>query len=118
MERAGGHRLRGGANGTGLNIHVAASPAGDVVAAWTADSASGQVATTNVLRRGTGWVGAQRLVAGTTPTASVVGGAAINDAGLALVTFRGLAVGANGHAAAVWAKGASPDAVPWVNVFR
>jgi hypothetical protein len=80
-----------GANGTGLNIHVAASPAGNVIAAWTADTAAGQVAAANVLRRGTGWTGAQLLVADTTSTtASVVGGAAINDAGLALVTFRRL----------------------------
>ena len=80
-----------GANGTGVGIQVSASPAGDVVAAWTTDTAAGQVATANVLRRGTGWIGPQQLVTGTTPTtASVVGGAAINDAGLALVTFRRL----------------------------
>lgn len=80
-----------GGNGTSLNIHVGASPAGDVVAAWTGDTPSGQVASANVLRSGVGWVGAQRLVAGTTPTtASVVGGAAINDSGLALVTMRRL----------------------------
>ena len=80
-----------GGNGTGLNIHVGASPAGDVVAAWTGDTPSGQVASANVLRSGVGWIGAQRLVAGTTPTtASVVGGAAINDTGLALVTLRRL----------------------------
>lgn len=80
-----------GGNGTGLNIHVGASPAGDVVAAWTTSDAVGQVAAANVLRRGVGWIGAQRLVAdNTSTTASVVGGAAINDAGLALVTFRRL----------------------------
>jgi hypothetical protein len=80
-----------GGNGTGMTIHVAAGPAGDVVAAWTADTAAGQVAAANVLRRDVGWIGAQLLVAGTTPTtASVVGGAAINDASLALVTFRRL----------------------------
>lgn len=81
----------GDAHGTGMPIHVSASPAGDVVAAWTTDTAVGQVASANVLRRDVGWVGAQQLVNGSTPTtASVVSGAAINDAGLALVTFRRL----------------------------
>ncbi|MBC7941913.1 MAG: hypothetical protein H7Z19_19505 [Chitinophagaceae bacterium] len=80
-----------GGNGTGLKIHVAASPNGNVVAAWTGDTTAGQVAAANVLRRGVGWIGAQQLVSGTTPTtASVVGGAAVNDAGLALVIFRRL----------------------------
>lgn len=80
-----------GANGTGLPIHVGASPAGDVVVGWTTGTATGQVAAANVLRRGVGWTGAQQLVSGGTPTtATTVGGVAINDAGVALVAFRQL----------------------------
>lgn len=80
-----------GGHGTGLPIHVGASPAGNVVVGWTGDSPAGQVASANVYRSGIGWVGAQQLVTDTTPTtATVVGGAAVNDAGLALVTMHRL----------------------------
>ena len=77
-----------GGNGTSLPIQVGASPGGNVVVSWTGSTPTGQVASAQVWRAGSGWVGAQRLVSDhTSTTQQVTGGVAINDAGLALVSF-------------------------------
>ena len=88
--------LASGGNGTGISVRVAANAGGDVVATWTASTPIGQVATANVFRAGSGWVGAQLLVTDTvSSTQSVAHAVAINDAGAAVVAFRRLAVSAS-----------------------